>query len=148
MSIEAVFAALPDGPLSEKEFDNALRRIFNVREGDFAKLDTYRTTAFHNRLMVKDEDGLLVKAAELPHWPSEEERLDARRAEERRLRFPPKPKHFDGQKLVDESDVNPFRTQLEQLISELVGARVDALEEQVSDLQQQIEAFTPLEVAA
>jgi hypothetical protein len=38
--------------------------------------------------------------------------------------------------------------QLEQLISELLGGRVAALEEQLSDLQEQLAAVTPLEVAA
>ena len=87
MRIEPVWAALPDGPLNEKEFDDALRRIFKIAEWDGAKLDGYRTTAFHNRLIVKDADGLLVKATELPRWPTEDERDEAQRVRERKEMF-------------------------------------------------------------
>ena len=146
MSIEAVFAALPNGPLNETEFDDALRKIFKIAEWDNAKLQMYRTTAFHNRLIVEDADGRLVKAAALPHWPTEEERFAEIRAHDRRLRFPPAPKHWDGQALVDEPAFNVFAQHADMLRAEF-GLRFDALEEQLRHLQQQIEALTP-QVAA
>src|ERR1019366_6378478 len=96
MRIEDVWAALPDGPLNEKEFDDALRRIFKIAEWDGAKLDGYRTTAFHNRLIVKDADGLLVKATELPRWPTPEERDEALRVQQRKEMFGPTPEGGAG----------------------------------------------------
>jgi hypothetical protein len=160
MKLEAVFAALPNGPLSETEFDDALRRIFKIAEWDGAMLEAYRTTAFHNRLIVEDADGLLVKAAELPRWPTQEERDEALRVQERKEMFAateggagwvstPRDGSDTTVWTADASGVtNPFRMQLEQLISELLGGRVAALEEQLSDLQEQLAAVTPLEVAA
>src|ERR1019366_9646737 len=96
MRIEDVWAALPDGPLNEKEFDDALRRIFKIAEWDGAKLEAYRTTAFHNRLIVKDADGLLVKATELPRWPTEDERDEAQRVRERKEMFAAAPEGGAG----------------------------------------------------
>jgi hypothetical protein len=160
MSIEAVWAALPDGPLSEAEFDDALRKIFKLAAWDGAKLDGYRATAFHNRLVLQNVDGLIVKATELPRWPTEDERLEAQRVRERHEMFAateggagwvstPRPGSDTTVWTADTSVVtNPLRQQFEQLISELVGARVDALEERVSDLQQEIEALQAQEVAA
>ena len=161
MRIEAVFAALPDGPLSEKEFDDALRRTFKIAEWDGAMLEAYRTTAFHNHLIVEDADGLLVKAAELPRWPTQEERDEAIRVQQRKEMFGPTPEGGagwvgtprDGSDTTvwtaDTSGVtNPIRQQFEQLIRKLVGARVDVLEEQLRDLQEQLAALTPLEMVA
>ena len=149
MNLDAIHAALPSTMADEAELDRELRRVGKIAEWDRAMLEAYRTTVLHNRLVVRTADGRIVKAKpeEFLKWPSEEERLEARRAEERRLRFPPKPKHFDGKQLVDEPDYSPFRQQADMLRGEF-GPRFDALEEQLRDLQEQLAALTPFEVVA
>ena len=158
MSIEAVWAALPDGPLNEKEFDDALRRIFKIPGWDGAKLDGYRTTAFHNRLVLQNVDGLIVKATELPRWPTEDERLEAQRVRERKEMFAATAEGAgwvgtprDGTNTTvwtADSVTNPVRVQTVTLINEVVAERFIALEERVSDLQEQLAALTPLEIVA
>ena len=149
LNLDALHAALPSTMADDAELNRVLRRIGKIPEWDGATLDEYRTSVLHNRLVVQAPDGRIVKAKpeEFLKWPSEEERLEARRAEERRLRFPPKPKHFDGKELVDEPDFNPFRQHADMLRGEF-GPRFDALEGRLADLQELIEAFTPLEIVA
>ena len=149
LNLDAVHAALPDTMADEAELDSVLRRIGKIRDGDGAELDRYRSAVYDNRLVLQAAGGRIVKAKpeEFLKWPSEEERLEERRAEERRLRFPPKPKHFDGKQLVDEPDFNPWRQHADMLRGEF-GPRLAALEGLVSDLQEQIEALTVQEVTA
>ena len=133
VSIEAIYAALPDVVGDEAALDAILRRIGRVPDHDNGKLDAMRAVAFHNRLVIQAPDGQFVKG-ELPKARSfmevENERIAAMAAEERRRRDALTP---------DEKYVNPQRVQTEQFIQEIVGERFAALEEQVSDLQQQVE---------
>ena len=148
LNLDNLHAALPDTMADEAELDSVLRRIGKIRDYDGAELSRYRTAAYENCLVLQAPDGRIVKAKpeEIKKWPSEEERLEERRAEERRLRFPPQPRHFDGKRLVDEPDFNPWRQQADMLRGEF-GPRFEALEARLHGLQQQIEALTP-QVAA
>ena len=149
LNLDSLHAALPNIMADDAELNRVLRRIGKIPEWDGAMLEAYRTSALHNRLVVQAADGRIVKAKpeEILKLPSDEELLEARRAEERRLRFMPKPKHFDGKELVDEPDFNPWRQHADMLRGEF-GPRFDALEGRLADLQELIEAFTPPEVVA
>ena len=163
MNLDALHAALPDSVADEAELNRVLRRIGKVPEWDGAMLEAYRTTVYENRLVLRAADGRLVKAKpeEIKKWPTEEERVEALRVQERTEKFGPGPEGGagwvstprDGSNTTvwtaDTSGVtNPFRQQIDQLIRELVGARVDVLEEQLRDLQDQLAALTPLEIVA
>ena len=166
MNLVALHAALPNIMADDAELNRVLRRIGKIPEWDGAMLGAYRTSVFHNRLVVQDSDGRIVKAKpeEFRKWPSEAERVEAIRVRERQEKFAATPEGggwvdtpVAGSNMrvwtADTSGVtNPFRQQIEQLIRELVrelvGARVDVLEEQLRDLQEQLAALTPLEIVA
>jgi hypothetical protein len=161
LNLDALHAALPDSVADEAELDSVLRRIGKIRDYDGAELSRYRTAVYENRLVLRAADGRIVKAKpeQFKKWPTEEERVEALRVQERKEKFgatpesagwvgTPRPGSDTTVWTEDTGGTNPIRQQFEQLISELVGARVDALEERVSDLQQEIEALTVQEVAA
>lgn len=141
-SLEALHAGLPDVIGDDAALDAILRRVGRVEDYDNAKLGALRTVVFHNKLVVQAPDGQLVKG-ELPPVRSfaqiETERIAEIVAEQRRQRELLTP---------DENYVNPARAETEKFILEVVGARIDALEEQVSDLQRHIECMQSQEVAA
>ena len=142
VSIEAIYAALPETMADEGEFDAVLRRVGRVADYDGAKLGALRTIVYHNKLVVRALDGQLVKG-ELPKAQSfaeaENERIAQVVARQRRQRELLTP---------DENYVNPQRVQTEQFIQQVVGERFAALEEQMADLQQQVEALQSQDVAA
>jgi hypothetical protein len=164
LNLDAVHASLPDTMADEAELNRVLRRIGKIPEWDGAILDEYRLAVFHNRLVVQAEDGRIVKG-ELPKRRSfseiENERHEALRVQERKERFGPGPEGGAGwiSTSRDGSDTmiwtedtsgspNPVRVQTVALINEVVAERFIALEERVSDLQEQLAALTPLEIVA
>ena len=163
MNLDALHAALPDSVADEAELNRVLRRIGKVPEWDGAMLEAYRTTVYENRLVLRAADGRLVKAKpeQIKKWPTEEERVEALRAQERKEKFGATPEGGagwvgtprDGSDTTvwtaDTSGVtNPVRVQTVALINEVVAERFIALEERVSDLQEQLAALTPLEIVA
>jgi len=142
VNIEQIHAALPAVIGDEADLDAILRRVGRVPDYDNGKLDGLRAVAFHNKLVIQAPDGQLVKG-DLPTPQSfteiENARLAGLAAEERRRReslFPA------------ENYVNPMRAETENFILEVVSGCIEALQEQVSDLQQKIEAMQSHEVAA
>jgi hypothetical protein len=133
VTLESLYAGLPDAIGDDAALDAVLRRIGRVADYDGAKLSALRTIVFHNRLVVQAPDGHLVKG-ELPTPQSfaeaENERIAQSVAEQQRQRELLTP---------DENYVNPARAETEKFILEVVGARIDALEKQVSDLHQHID---------
>ncbi len=142
ITIEALHSALPETLADESELDAVLRRVGRVADYDGAKLGALRTIVYHNKLVVQAPDGQLVKG-ELPTVQSfaeaENQRIQHVVAEQRRQRELLTP---------DENYVNPQRVQTEQFIQQVVGERFAALEEQMADLQQQVEALQSQDVAA
>lgn len=140
LEIERIYAALPAAPMvDEHELDDVLRRVFKIRDGDEAKLGVYRETVTRWRLVVRGPDGLIRKAPVMPKPKSENERIAEIAAEQRRER----------EALWARQDhSNPMRAELERAVAEIVGARIEALEEQVTDLQQQVEALQLQDVVA
>ena len=139
MSVERIYAALPDKPMRhEAELDDVLRRVFKIRDGDEAKLGIYRKTVIHWNLVVRGPDGLIRKAPVLPKAKSENERIAELAAEQRQER---------EAMWARQDHSNPMRAELERAVAEIVGARIEALEEQVTDLQQQLEALQSQDTA-
>jgi len=143
MSVERIYRALPDKPMrDEAELDEMLRRVLDIPEWDNARLGAVKLVVTSNRLVLRADDGSLVKG-ELPAPQSFAEAQNDRIAEiaatqrrQRELLYPP------------EKYLNPMRVQTEQFISELIGTRFDALEAQVLELQQQVDVLITHEIAA
>ena len=163
MNLDALHAALPDSVADEAELNRVLRRIGKVPEWDGAMLEAYRTAVYENRLVLRAADGRLVKAKpeEIKKWPTEGERVVAQRVRERAEKFGPTPDGgagwVDTPRAGSDTRVwtedtsgsrNPIRVQTVALINEVVAERFIALEERVSDLQEQLAALTTQEVAA
>lgn len=129
IDVEQLFASLPDGPMSDEEFDRALRRFGLVEPNDHARLSALRASAISNRLVERDESGRLVKAAAIPPWPTEAELLEQRRQREHADFFAARRDY-----------TNPARQELEAFVQSLVGQRLDALEERLCELEQQLTA--------
>src|ERR1039457_2302091 len=93
MNLDALHAALPDSVADEAELNRVLRRIGKVPEWDGAMLEAYRTAVYENRLVLRADDGRLVKAKpeEIKKWPTEQERVEAQRVRERAEKFGPTP---------------------------------------------------------
>jgi hypothetical protein len=142
LNIEQIYASLPDVMADEGELDVVLRRMGRVPDYDNAKVSALRTIVFYNKLVVQAQDGRLVKG-ELPTPQSfaeaETERMASLAAEERRRRellFPA------------ENYVNPMRVETEKFILEVVSGLINALEQQVSELQEQVDFLIRHEIAA
>jgi hypothetical protein len=139
LEIERIYAALPDAPMAdEHELDDVLRRVFKIRDGDEAKLGIYRETVNYWKLVLRGPDGLIRKVAALPKPKSESERIAEIAAEQRQER---------ETMWARQDHSNPMRAELERAVAEIVGARIEALEEQVTDLQQQLEALQSQDTA-
>jgi len=140
IDIERIYAALPAAPMAdEHELDDVLRRAFKIRDGDQAKLGVYRETVIHWNLVVRGPDGLIRKAPVLPKPKSESERIAEIAAEQRQER---------EAMWARQDHANPMRAELERAVAEIVGARIEALEEHVTDLQQQVEVLQSQDVVA
>ena len=136
MNLDALHAALPNIMADDAELNRVLRRIGKVPEWDGAMLEAYRTTVYENRLVLRADDGRLVKAKpeEIKKWPTEQERVEAQRVRERAEMFGPTPDGGAGWVgtprngsdttvwTVHTSGVtNPFRQQIEQLVRDSLG---------------------------
>lgn len=140
MSVERIYRALPDKPMrDEAELDEVLRHILKIPEWDNAKLGGYKAAVKHWQLVVRGPDGLIRKSSELPKPKSENDRIAEIAAEQRGQRELLTP---------DANYANPLRVQTEQFITEIIGARFDALEAQVRELQQQVDVLNTHEIAA
>ena len=74
IKLEVLFAALPDVIGTEADLDAVLTRIGKVPARDRAKLSAIRTAIVEGRLVVRDAEGRIVKAAALPDWKAAEAR--------------------------------------------------------------------------
>ena len=160
LNLDAVYAALPD-TMDEAELNRVLRRVGRIPEWDGATLDGHRIAVYENRRVLQAPDGRIVKAKpeEFKKWPSEEERDEAIRVQQRKEMFGVAPEggagwvgtpQAGGDTMVWTADsvTNPVRVQTVALINEVVAERFITLEERVSHLQELIEALTALDVAA
>src|ERR1017187_521893 len=93
LNLDDLHAALPDTMADEAELDSVLRRLGKIRDYDGAELSRYRTAVYENRLVLRAADGRLVKAKpeEIKKWPTEEERVEALRVQERKEKLGPTP---------------------------------------------------------
>jgi len=71
--LDLLWAELPEVIGDEADLDVVLRRIGRVKDWDGAKLSGLRHSVTENRLVVRNDRGEIVKAAELPQWPTEAE---------------------------------------------------------------------------
>ena len=149
INIEKLYAALPDVIGTEADLDAVLRRIGKVPDWDGAKLSLLRHSVTDGRLVVRNAEGVIVKAAELPKWPTDAELLKARQQREVEEMFPPQ---FVGKwDAVNRRVIGPdepahprFREQRERdaEVLRVVAPRLEALETQVRGLQEQLAALT------
>jgi hypothetical protein len=152
INIEALFAALPDVIGSEADLDVVLRRIGRVKDWDGAKLSGLRHSVTELRLVVRNADGVIVKAAELPRFPTEAERMAALAEQQLRdlnesMRGPDSTPAWDqalGRAVSPDEPGHPrFAAQRQQdaAILAVVGPRLEALEAEVRGLREQIAAL-------
>jgi len=149
--LDLLWAELPEVIGDEAALDAVLRRIGRVKDWDHAKLSALRHSVTENRLVVRDDRGRIVRAAELPKFPSEEE-INAARAQQQlkelndSLQGPDRLPAWNaalGRTVGPDEPEHPrFTAQHQQdaAILAVVGPRLAALEAEVRGLREQLAA--------
>lgn len=132
ITIDAVFARLPDRIGTEDDLDAVLRRIGGVPAWDRAKLAVLRHAVLGQKLVVRDDSGTIIKAQAPRQQPTEADALVARQEMER--------DHMRREALAyqqqDEALHGHERQQFRQAVDAHIAPRLKALEERLEALEE------------
>jgi hypothetical protein len=157
-----LWEALPSEMGSDADLDRVLKRVCRIKDGDGVTLGATRALLQSNRIVVRDDRGLWIKAAEFPRFPTDDELLKARQAEEIKqmesglftpngLReYAPEWNRFDGRIEVDDPRHSRFRErrELDAHTKELFAPEFEALHQELAELRGQIAALADQRITA